>query len=145
MTPAGSTVATPSCVGEVDHARARPAGTEEDRDRVRGKPRGFDVAGEHQGRHCHAQRATGRTALARLAIAFGASALTHPVVWFVIPRVWSGSSYLAMVVVAEAFAWLAEALWLARFRVPRALVWSFAANAASVAVGLTLRELTGWP
>jgi hypothetical protein len=95
--------------------------------------------------YLRAQRASDASALVRLAVAFGASALTHPIVWFVVPRMWSGHSYAAMVVFAEAFAVLAEALWLSRFRVPRAIVWSFGANAASVAVGLGLRSLTGWP
>ena len=81
----------------------------------------------------------------RLAVAFGASALTHPVVWFVVPALWRGHSYVAMVLFAEAFAVLAEALWLSRFRIPSALGYSLAANAASVAVGLTLRAATGWP
>ncbi len=95
--------------------------------------------------YLRAQRASGASPLLRLAVALGASASTHPIVWFVVPRMWRGHSYLAMVLFAETFAVLAEALWLSRFQVPRALAWSFAANAASVAVGLGLRWLTGWP
>jgi hypothetical protein len=92
-----------------------------------------------------AQRNRRRSVLARLAVAFAASALTHPIVWFVVPAVWRGRSYWLMVAFSEAFAVLAEALWLSRFRVPRALAWSLAANGASVTVGLGLRAITGWP
>lgn len=77
--------------------------------------------------------------------AFAASALTHPVVWFVIfPLLHAG--YVEKIVVAETFAVLAEALWL-RFalRVPHALGWSLAANALSFGLGLLSRALFGRP
>ena len=80
--------------------------------------------------------------LRRLAIAFGASLLTHPIVWFVVPRLFD--NYFVMAVAAETFAVLTEAISLACFRVRRPLVWSLAANAASLGVGLTLRAATGW-
>jgi hypothetical protein len=84
----------------------------------------------------------------RLAIAFACSAITHPIVWFVIPEVaqalfeqlgvtWgSTTQYWAGVALAESFAVLAEAALLAAFGVPRALAWSLAANATSVVLGL---------
>ncbi len=81
----------------------------------------------------------------RFGVAFGASAITHPMVWFVVPALWRGGSYLGMIIVAEAFAVLTEALWLRRFGVCHALAWSLFANAASVAIGLSLRAATGWP
>ena len=81
----------------------------------------------------------------RFAIAFTASAITHPIIWFVVPALWMGRSYVAMAVASEAFAVLAESVWLARFDVRRALAWSFAANAASVCVGLAVRAVFGWP
>ncbi len=80
----------------------------------------------------------------RFGVAFGASAITHPLVWFVVPAFWHGGSYVGMVLVAEVFAVVTEALWLRRFGVRHALAWSLVANAASVAVGLSLRALTGW-
>ena len=81
----------------------------------------------------------------RWGVAFGASALTHPIVWFVVPRLWIGHSYVAMAIAAETFAVLAEALWIRRFGAPRPLTTSFVANAASVAVGLAVRRVFGWP
>ena len=74
---------------------------------------------------------------AALAVAFAASAITHPIVWFVWPRVISGD-YVLMVAVAEAFAILAEAAWLRAFGLRRALLWAGFANAASVVFGMIL-------
>lgn len=82
--------------------------------------------------------------LPALLVAFGASALTHPIVWFVTPQLIT-SSYVLMVAAAETFAVLAEAAWLRAFGLRRALWWALFANAASVLVGLTLRRLFGWP
>ena len=82
--------------------------------------------------------------LRRFGVAFGASAVTHPIVWFVIPTFFMGGSYVTMAVTAEAFALLTEAAWLHRFGIRRPLAWSLLANASSVAIGLGLRALTGW-
>ena len=79
----------------------------------------------------------------QLALAFLPSALTHPLVWFVFPRL--PLSYVPMVVCAELFAVGAEAALLHALRVPRALAWSLVANAASLGIGLLLRALVGWP
>jgi hypothetical protein len=77
--------------------------------------------------------------------AFVASAITHPVIWFVIfpylplPYAWT-------VVCAEAFAYLVEAAyfaWLLRRR--RAWLWSAVANGASFGVGMLARWLFGAP
>jgi len=77
--------------------------------------------------------------------AFGASALTHPIVWFVIPRLWPGS-YWGMVAVAEAFAVAAEALYLGLlFQAKRPLLWALVANAASAGLGFLSRAAFGWP
>jgi hypothetical protein len=85
----------------------------------------------------------------RLAAAFGASAFTHPVVWFVIPWLWSSldrvGGYWAMVVVAELFAWSAEGLYFRALSLPRPWAWSLVANAASFGLGLLSRSLFGWP
>jgi hypothetical protein len=82
--------------------------------------------------------------------AFGASALTHPVVWFVIPALWRrwnlGGGYWGMVAVAEGFAIVAEALYLGLgFKLKRAFAWSLLANAASAGFGLLSRWAFGWP
>ncbi len=76
--------------------------------------------------------------------ALGASALTHPVVFFVVPRVWPGG-YWSGVAVAEAFAVAAEAAYLSALGVPLSLAWSLAANAASAGLGLASRAAFGWP
>jgi hypothetical protein len=86
----------------------------------------------------------------KLAIAFGASAVTHPVVWFVIPtlRAWSPYPYEEMVVRAETFAVVIEGLYLyavGAFTLRRAMLWSLLANASSASLGLLCRELFGWP
>lgn len=86
----------------------------------------------------------------RLAAAFGASTLTHPVVWFVFPVLWRGISrpggYWGMVGAAEAFAVVAEAAYLRwGFGVRRALLWALFANAVSASLGFLSRSLFGWP
>ncbi len=94
----------------------------------------------------------------RLAIAFGASAITHPLVWFVIvegvqramPEVSVHlplqQSWWAGVAVAETFAVLAEAAWLALFgvRALHALGLALLANGASFTIGLFLYQRVGW-
>ena len=84
-----------------------------------------------------------RRAGAPLWVAFAASALTHPVVWFVFPL--AGLEWGWMVVWAELFAWLAEALWLRWHGVRRPLLWSLLANGASLSLGLLSRGLFGVP
>ncbi len=99
----------------------------------------------------------------RPAVAFGASAITHPVVWFVIPRVWvrlylamiavrsdliirsPTARYVCMVLLAETFAVLVEAIYLRAWGLRRALAWSLAANAASLTLGLLSRACFGLP
>jgi hypothetical protein len=82
--------------------------------------------------------------LPALLVGFGASAITHPIVWFVMPQL-IPNDYVLMVAVAETFAVLAEAAWLRAFGLRRALLWALFCNAASVLVGLTLRHTFGWP
>lgn len=99
-----------------------------------------------------------------LAIAFGASSWTHPIVAFVIPALWRLAfvpvAYipgetpvtrdflvraLGFFAVAEGFAITGEALYLRLFAVGHALRWSTAANLASSSIGAALTLLTGWP
>lgn len=80
----------------------------------------------------------------RVALAFGASALTHPAVFFVFPRLFPGD-YWTGVAAAELFAVSAEALYLRRLGVDRAIGWSLLANAASVTLGLVSRAVFQWP
>lgn len=90
----------------------------------------------------------------RLAIAFGASAITHPIVWFVIPELvrawqptgdWQRDWWIA-VAIAEAWAVTGEAIWLSLFgrRVHVAFAWALGANAASFTIGLFLYRFMAW-
>ncbi len=81
----------------------------------------------------------------RLLIAFGASALTHPIVWFLLPSTIPWLSFWGYVALAETFAVGAEAVILHQFAVKRPLLWAFAANATSAGLGLTSRWLFGVP
>jgi len=103
-----------------------------------------------------------RGAKARPLVAFGASAITHPVVWFVMPPVadaiYAAMSLRGMEIVhdgafrtlgfgllCEGFAVSVEAVYLRAFQVRRALLWSLLANGASAAAGYLLWSLTGFP
>ena len=82
----------------------------------------------------------------RLFVAFAASLVTHPVVWFVFPLLMqTGVGYVPMVAAAELFAVVIEALWLQRCRVSHPARWSVIANASSLCVGLGLRYAWGRP
>jgi hypothetical protein len=81
----------------------------------------------------------------RLGVAFLCSLLTHPIVWFVFPRLINiYTHYLAMVVAAETFAVLVEAAVLARFGLHKAFWVSLLANMSSLWCGFLLRYLVDW-
>jgi hypothetical protein len=85
--------------------------------------------------------------LAQIALASGASALTHPIVWFVIP-LFEYNSYWIMVARAEAFAVLAEGIYfyaLGAFGLRRAMLFSLLANASSCGLGFLSRAIFGVP
>lgn len=102
----------------------------------------------------YAQATSARPLRERLAIAFGASGITHPLVWFVIvdavaiafPTTDVTTSRWMGIAVAEAFALTVEAAWLFLFGVRplAALGWSLLANGASFTIGLFLYERGGW-
>jgi hypothetical protein len=78
-------------------------------------------------------------------LVFFAQLASHPAVWFVFPEL--SDDYGRQVAMAEAWAVLSEAVFYVlalRASWRRALGVSLVANAASVAVGLLLRRLTGW-
>lgn len=78
-------------------------------------------------------------------VAFFASAITHPVVWFIFPQLVVFSvPWPAVIALAETFAVVVEWAWLRANKVERALAWSLVANGFSFTTGLVLRELTGW-
>ena len=84
----------------------------------------------------------------RLAIAFGASAITHPIVWFVITPLYLPLEldWWTLVTVAEIFAFVTEGLWMAAFshRLSYAFGASLLANGLSFTIGLFCYELLGW-
>lgn len=88
-----------------------------------------------------------RSLLTLYGIGFGASALTHPIVWFVSPRLPFGS-YMAMLACAEVFAVVVEGVYLRALggvSLRRGLMLSLLANAASVILGLACRAAFGAP
>jgi hypothetical protein len=93
-----------------------------------------------------------------LAIGFAMSAVTHPAVWFLLPKVYyslvesylgmnpaSGSAYVGMLVVVESFAVLFEAWMLYRIGVKDSLRVSFVANMSSFGLGMLSRHYFGIP
>jgi hypothetical protein len=98
------------------------------------------------------RRAAGRAAppeglVWQIALGLGASTMTHPIVWFVIPRI-VPDPYWVMVIVAESFAVIAEGIYfyaLRAFGLPRAMLFSLLANAASAGLGFLCRSAFGFP
>jgi len=88
-------------------------------------------------------RSTQRRWTTALAIALGASAITHPFVWFVFPNLIDAP--IPRIAISEVFAWSVELAWLAAFRVPRPWLWSSLANGASFGTGVVLSLTLGWP
>lgn len=111
----------------------------------------YVLAMRHAVRTGHAERP--RALRWQILLAFGASAITHPIVWYVIPGVPPSfrdpmSAYVEYVVRAETFAVLVEAFYFYSCHVVwlrRAFVWSFVANALSAGIGFLSRYLGGWP
>jgi hypothetical protein len=80
-----------------------------------------------------------------LLAAFGASAITHPILWFVLFR-FVPLPYVWLIIVGETFAVAVEAGYFAIvFRRRRALLWSLVANGASFGTGMLSRWLFGGP
>lgn len=99
---------------------------------------------------------------ARFHEALGASSLTHPIVWFVIPGLWdsfyfqvlqrrysiwlaSSTRYAIMVAFAEVFAVVAEALYFRFIGLKNPWRWSLIANMASFGLGSLCRAYFGFP
>jgi hypothetical protein len=84
----------------------------------------------------------------RWAIALAASLLTHPMVWFVFPELTQtiapGASPWLAIALAETFAVLAEAAWLAAFGARLALALALLSNGTSFTLGLFLYTYLGW-
>ncbi len=74
---------------------------------------------------------------------FGASAITHPIVWlFLSSHVWN-APWSVQVTAVELFAWCVEAAYF-RFGLgsPRSLFWTLVANGLSFTVGLAADGLS---
>ena len=80
----------------------------------------------------------------RFAIAFGASLLTHPIVWALVICYGDGG-YWRVVAGAESLAVLVEAAYLHAFEVRSAAGWSLLANASSLGLGMLSRLVMGFP
>ncbi|HVG57339.1 MAG TPA: hypothetical protein VNA24_02205 [Hyalangium sp.] len=79
-------------------------------------------------------------------VAFLASALTHPFVWFGFSTVGKlGLGYWGTVVLVECFAIGVETVWLSARGVKRAFYWCLLANLTSVTLGFVSRWAFGWP
>lgn len=92
------------------------------------------------GVYVHAHEASAQRPVSeKIAIAFACSAITHPLVWFVIPdlsRAAGIAHWWTTVAICEAFAVIAEGILLTSFRVRHAFVWALAANTCSFVMGL---------
>lgn len=75
----------------------------------------------------------------RLWFAFGASTITHPIIWFALP--WAAMPYAASVILAEAFAISVEAIWGRAWHVRRPWMASLIANALSASIGMLVRDV----
>ena len=91
--------------------------------------------------YCAAQR--GRPWPKRLGVAFGATCLSHPIVWFLIPQLFEERWEVRLA--SETFAVASEAVWLHLLGVKRPFLWSLVANLASFGTGLGLRAMLNWP
>jgi len=72
----------------------------------------------------------------RWLLALGASAVTHPVVWFAFP--WETASWEICLLAAETFAVVVEGGLGRLAGLPRPWIWSLVANGASVLLGLMI-------
>jgi hypothetical protein len=75
--------------------------------------------------------------------AFGATAITHPLLWFVFVPMWRGD-WWTMFVVGELLVVAIESAYARALGVKRPLAWSFVANGASAGLGLLLYSALGW-
>jgi hypothetical protein len=80
----------------------------------------------------------------RLILAFGASLLTHPLVWLFVGA-YGDHGYWKAVAAAEIFAVLVEAGYLRALAASNVLGWASFANASSFALGLLCRMIWGIP
>jgi hypothetical protein len=69
--------------------------------------------------------------------AFGASAITHPIVWWVAVESGWSASWAVRAASVEGFALVVEAIWFGvTWGARRGLLWSLVANTTSFTLGL---------
>ena len=78
------------------------------------------------------------------AMAFAASALSHPLIFIIVPELFDGT-WWRYVVLAEGIAILMETIWLRWLGIDRPLKWALLANISSLSLGLLSRWIWGWP
>jgi len=85
-------------------------------------------------------RDTAISSLRKISIVFGASLITHPMVWFVFPQIRDegGFSYGEYLLMAESYAYGVEALYYYAFRVQHPILLSVIANTCSFLTGVML-------
>ena len=78
----------------------------------------------------------------RILTIFGASLITHPMVWFVFSDIRRDGnfSYAEYLLMAETYAYSVEALYYYVFKVKRPILLSCAANTGSFLTGLIIFE-----
>ena len=79
-----------------------------------------------------------RPAWQRLLIGFGASAITHPIFVILLHPHLMALGPTGALLVGETLVVAVEGLWLRWFEVESPWLWALTANAASVAVGMTI-------
>lgn len=79
----------------------------------------------------------------RIAYAFGASAITHPIVWLIV--LFAPGPFWLLIILAELWAFGGEMAWGIFWKVRRFVLASFVANSASILVGMATRAAFGWP
>lgn len=78
----------------------------------------------------------------KIGILFGASLITHPMVWFIFPQIREegGYSYGEYLLMAESYAYSVEALYYYAFRIKHPIWLSVIANSCSFLTGVILYE-----
>ncbi len=71
--------------------------------------------------------------------AFGASAITHPVLWFAFP--WGSGDYYLVLIVGETFVFVVEALWAKWWGLAHPWGISALANGFSLGIGLLVQQI----
>jgi hypothetical protein len=80
----------------------------------------------------------------RLLLAFGASVITHPLLWLFVSA-FGYHDYWKVVTIAEFCAVVVEAGYLRALGLSSVLGWSIFANASSFGLGLLFRMIWGIP